>query len=317
MNPEWRARAEGEVGGDRVSNTATGIWIDKVAKIGGSAGVMGLRAHLEAALAQSADVVQVVLNDLPRRDCMLGGFDGDFGPGELSRYEREFVDPIAAIESDPRYGSLRIVNVLDVDAIPSLVVGVRNTSTYAWICQGEQSNGDYVEGIRDELNALHPFSNVYTYLDMAHHGLIGWDSDRTPATQLLLQTVQGTTAGLASIDGVTTNMANYGALREPFFTIDTLVNGSGVYQSKWVDWNPFIDELPFAQALRTTLVSLGFDAGIGVLIDTSRDGWGGPARPTQASTSLDVNTFVDRSRIDRRGHVGPAARGGGSRRHGG
>ena len=41
-----------------------------------------------------------------------------------------------------------------------------------------------------------------------------------------------------------------------------------------------------------------------MLIDTSRNGWGGAARPTAASTSTDLNTYVDASRIDRRIHTG-------------
>jgi cellulose 1,4-beta-cellobiosidase len=52
------------------------------------------------------------------------------------------------------------------------------------------------------------------------------------------------------------------------------------------------------------LISAGLPANIGMLIDTSRNGWGGPDRPTAASTSTDVNTFVNASRIDRRIHAG-------------
>jgi cellulose 1,4-beta-cellobiosidase len=37
-----------------------------------------------------------------------------------------------------------------------------------------------------------------------------------------------------------------------------------------------------------------------MLIDTSRNGWGGSARPTGASASTDLNTFVNASKIDQR-----------------
>ena len=43
---------------------------------------------------------------------------------------------------------------------------------------------------------------------------------------------------------------------------------------------------------------------VGALLDTSRNGWGGPNRPTGPSTNSDPNTFVDQSRIDRRIHKG-------------
>ena len=65
-----------------------------------------------------------------------------------------------------------------------------------------------------------------------------------------------------------------------------------------------MDELWFAQAFRNELVAKGFDAKIGMLIDTSRNGWGGSGRPTAASSSTEVTTFVDQSRVDRRIHAG-------------
>lgn len=48
------------------------------------------------------------------------------------------------------------------------------------------------------------------------------------------------------------------------------------------------------------LVAAGFPEQIGALLDTSRIGWGGPARPTAAGTSTDINAFVEQSRVDRR-----------------
>ena len=107
-----------------------------------------------------------------------------------------------------------------------------------------------------------------------------------------------------NVTGFITDTANYSALTEPYFTAATTVGGNPVRSSKWVDWNSYVDELSFAQAFRTRLVTAGFDPGIGMLIDTSRDGWGGSARPAAASTSTVVDTFVDQSRVDRRIHAG-------------
>ncbi|MDQ1289773.1 MAG: cellulose 1,4-beta-cellobiosidase [Actinomycetota bacterium] len=299
VDPEWRANAERQPEGRAVSATPTALWIDEVAKIGGKAGSMGLRAHLDAALAQKATLVQVVLDDLPGPRCLMLNPAGDFAVGEIERYRKEFIDPIAAIESDPRYGSLRIVNVLEPQAVAGLIVGVHQ---YYGIgdCLEQQASGDHVAGLRHALNALRPYSNLYTYVDMAHRGILGWPENFTHAADLLVSVVKGTTAGLASLDGITTDVAGYSALTEPFFTSKTTVGGRQVLESKWIDWNPYADELSFAQALRTKLVSLGFAPGLGVVIDTSRNGWGGPARPTKASTSTDVNQFVDQSRVDRR-----------------
>jgi cellulose 1,4-beta-cellobiosidase len=41
-----------------------------------------------------------------------------------------------------------------------------------------------------------------------------------------------------------------------------------------------------------------------MLIDTSRNGWGGPSRPTAAGSASDVDTMINKSKIDRRIHVG-------------
>jgi cellulose 1,4-beta-cellobiosidase len=71
-----------------------------------------------------------------------------------------------------------------------------------------------------------------------------------------------------------------------------------------VDFNQYTDELTFAQGFRNQLIADGMNPNIGMLIDTSRDGWGGSARPTAPSTSTDLNTWVDASRIDRRIHAG-------------
>ncbi|MFD2357463.1 glycoside hydrolase family 6 protein [Nonomuraea ferruginea] len=112
-----------------------------------------------------------------------------------------------------------------------------------------------------------------------------------------------TAAGVDSVDGFIVNTANYSGLREPHYTINTTVNGTSVRQSTWVDWNWYIGEASFATALRNALIAKGFRQGLGMLVDTSRNGWGGTARPGAASTSTNVNTFVNESRIDRRIHA--------------
>jgi cellulose 1,4-beta-cellobiosidase len=71
-----------------------------------------------------------------------------------------------------------------------------------------------------------------------------------------------------------------------------------------VDWNQYVDEQSFAQAPRDKLVAAGFDSGLGMLIDTSRNGWGGSARPTGPGPQTTVDGYVDGSRIDRRIHAG-------------
>jgi cellulose 1,4-beta-cellobiosidase len=298
VNPEWSAEAAAETGGSRVANNPTAVWLDRIAAIAGADGHMGLRAHLDAAIAQGAGYIQFVIYDLPGRDCSALASNGELGTGDLSRYETEYIDPIRAIMADPKYASLRIINVVEIDSLPNLI-----TNTNVATCATMAANGGYKNGIAYALNKLGSLGNVYNYLDAAHHGWIGWDSNFNPTADLMYQTAV-LSGSVNNVTGFITNTANYSALTEPYFTINTTVNGTSVRQSSWVDWNQYVDELTFAQAFRTKLVSEGFNSTIGMLIDTSRNGWGGSARPTAASTSTDVNTFVNASRVDRRIHAG-------------
>ncbi|MFI6789321.1 glycoside hydrolase family 6 protein [Nonomuraea sp. NPDC050383] len=307
VNADWSAKAAAEPGGSAVANISTGVWIDRIAAIAGTGGAKGVRAHLDAALTQDAAngsaplTIQFVIYNLPNRDCSALASNGELlvSQNGLARYKTEYIDPIAEIMSDPKYAALRIVTVVEIDSLPNLI-----TNTNLAKCAEAQSSGAYVQGIQYALNKLHAIPNVYTYLDAAHHGWIGWSSNFGPTADLMASTARGTTAGYASVDGFITNTANYSALTEPYFTVGTTVNGTSVRQSKWLDWNDYVDELTFAQAFRNALVSKGFPSTIGMLIDTSRNGWGGSARPTGPSTSTNVDEFVNQSRVDRRIHAG-------------
>ena len=298
VNPEWSAKALAEPGGDRVANQPTAVWLDRIAAIQGGAGAMGLAAHLDQAVIQAAGqpmVVQLVLYDLPGRNCGRMGSAGELGPAELPRYKAEFIDPITEILARPAYANLRIVTIVEPDSLPNLVVNITPRYTATLLCDTMLANGGYVEGVGYALAKLGALPNVHNYLDVAHHGVIGWEDNLRPTLDLLGRAARAGGSSMSNVDGFVTNTANYSALREPFIPMTPPYT-----YSKWVDWNQFNDELTFAQALRVPLVQAGFPAGIGLIIDTSRNGWGGPSRPTGPSTSSDPNMFVDQSRIDRR-----------------
>jgi cellulose 1,4-beta-cellobiosidase len=140
--------------------------------------------------------------------------------------------------------------------------------------------------------------------DAAHHGWLGWSSNFGPAADKFATVAKGAVGGVNTVDGFITDTSNYSALSEPWIQPTVSVGGQNIRQSKWLDWNDYADELTFAKAFRGQLVSDGFNANIGMLIDTSRNGWGGPNRPTKASTSTNIDTYVNESRIDRRIHAG-------------
>ncbi|MFJ1702671.1 glycoside hydrolase family 6 protein [Kitasatospora sp. NPDC088346] len=303
VNPEWSAHAAAEPGGSAVAGQPTAVWLDRIAAIQGGPGAMGLRAHLDAAVTQAAGrpfVVQLVIYDLPGRDCAALASNGELGPTELPRYKAEFIDPIAAILADPAYAGLRIVNTVEIDSLPNLVTNAGGTATATPQCDTMKANGNYVNGVGYALGRLGAVPNVYNYIDAGHHGWLGWDSNLDPTVQLLHQAATSAGSTVADVQGFVVNTANYSALREPNFTIDDSVNGTSVRQSKWVDWNRYVDELSYAQAFRQRAVAAGFDAGVGMLIDTSRNGWGGTARPAGPGPRTSVDGYVDGGRIDRR-----------------
>jgi cellulose 1,4-beta-cellobiosidase len=300
VNPDWKALATSAIGGSRISNTPTAVWIERISDIDGptSGGTMSLRQHLDAALAQHASYIQFVIHNLPGRDCALLTSSGEFGRDEIDRYKSEFIDRIASIEQEPKYAALRIVNIIEPNALHSLILNTGSRSGATDACNEMKNNGNYEKGIAYALGRLYKAGNTYNYLDAGNHGLNGWNGNFNLLITKMVTVIQSAEGGANTVSGAITNIANYAALEEPYLLVD-----SRTKPSKWIDWNDYVDELSFARAFRSALVgSLG--RGIGMLIDTSRNGWGGPLRPTARSTASDVNVQVDASRVDRRIHTG-------------
>ncbi|MET8466724.1 glycoside hydrolase family 6 protein, partial [Micromonospora zamorensis] len=309
VNPEWKAKADAEAGGSRVSNNPTAVWLDRIAAINGtpdssSNGAFGVREHLDEALRQGAGYIQFVIYNLPGRDCSALASNGELGPDELPKYKAQYIDPIAAIQGESKYSSLRIINVIEIDSLPNLVTNTSGQPGGTVMCDTVKANGAYVNGVGYALAKLGAIGNVYNYIDAGHHGWLGWDSNFGPTADILKTAAVASGSTVNNVHGFITNTANYSALTEPYFKVTDNVNGQTVRQSKWVDWNFYVDELSFAQAFRTKLVSVGFNSNIGMLIDTSRNGWGGSARPTGPGATTSVDTYVNGGRIDRRAHLG-------------
>lgn len=291
-----------------VESYPTAIWLDSIASITGGAGNqnrLGLRSHLDAALAQKKGDEQItasfIIYDIPGRDCHALASNGELPltPEALSRYKKDYIDAISAIFADPKYKDIRIVTMIEPDSLPNLVT---NMSDYR--CAQASSSGIYEQGVQYALDKLHAIPNVYTYLDIAHSGWLGWDNNRGAAVSLYTRIVKNTAAGLASVDGFITDTANTTPLDEPNLTDPNLnIGGRPIKSSKFYEWNPYFSELSFVQRLYSEFVSAGWPNTIGFLIDTGRNGWGGPQRPTSANGS-DVDSYVKSGRVDRRLHRG-------------
>jgi cellulose 1,4-beta-cellobiosidase len=308
VDPIWSAKAQAETNGSKIASYNTAVWMDRIGAIAPPDGSFGLRDHLDAALAQNANVIQIVVYDLPNRDCHALASNGELKQGAegTARYRTEYVDAIASIFSDAKYRSLRIIAIIEPDSLPNLVTNLSDPD-----CQlATDATHGYAANTRYTLSKLYSIPNVYSYVDIGHSGWLGWTDNFGKAVTLIGDTIKSATGGVNSVAGFVSNTSGYTPLYEPF--LDSLANsafpGSGggtqTRQAAFYEWNPHFSEVSFVQAWRNAMISAGFPSTIGMLVDTGRNGWGGPNRPTAQSTSTVLNTFVDQSRLDRRTHRG-------------
>ncbi len=312
LNPDYvkeiqaQASADGSAAEAKVATWQTGIWMDKKAAIAGDSTHMSLTAQMDNALSQAGSgpiTVDVVIYDLPGRDCAALASNGEIPAtaAGLTDYETNYINPIANIFGQSKYvnSNIRVVAIIEPDSLPNAV-----TNTGLATCQA--STPFYEQGIEFALNKLHAIPNVYNYIDVGHSGWLGWPSNLPPAAQEFTKVARATTAGFASIDGFISDTANYSPVTEPFIPNPTLqVGGQPLNSSSFYQFNPFVDEHSFDIALKNQLVSDGFPSTIGMLIDTSRDGWGGSARPTALNSSPTTpDTYVAANKIDQRSFRG-------------
>jgi cellulose 1,4-beta-cellobiosidase len=316
----------------QVGKTPTFVWLDRIAAIAGgsvNSGRLGLQGHINAAVTQANGgniVVQLVIYDLPDRDCAALASNGELsiaggdtprgyttpltGTG-IEEYENDYITPIYNILAAAP-SNVRFVLVIEDDSLPNIVTNTGYSYALAncIAANGGESyptysmSGVYVQGIQYALNKFHSLPNAYNYLDIGHHGWLGWTEGASLAFPFYADVAKGTTDGFASIDGIITNTANYGPTKEPYMTATEEIGGNEVESATFYSYDPEIDELDYAEEFYTGLTAAGFPSTLGFLIDTSRNGWGGPLRPTGPSTSTVLNTFVDASKIDERDDMG-------------
>ena len=91
---------------------------------------------------------------------------------------------------------------------------------------------------------------------------------------------------LRDIDGFISDTANYTPVQEPFLPNPQLnVGGNPLDSVTFYQFNPTFDEYTYDNLMYSALVAQGFPSSIGILIDTSRSGWGSPNRPTALNTT--------------------------------
>jgi len=289
----------------KVAQYSTAVWLDSIAAVNGTNGYpASLGGFLDLAVQQAAGssqpvVITIVVYDLPGRDCAALASNGELSATQLSTYETQYIDPIAATINQAKYSKLRISAIIEPDSLPNLVTNLNLAS-----CATVNSNGAYVQGVQYALSKLHAISNVYNYVDIGHYGWLGWPTNFGPAITLIGNTIKGAVGGVNSVDGFISGTANYVETTEPYLTANESISGNPVRSSTFYQWNTYVDQSSFDAAWKAAMIAQGFPSTIGMITDTSRNGWGGPGRPTGPSTSTDLNTFVNATRLDQRIGVG-------------
>jgi cellulose 1,4-beta-cellobiosidase len=312
LNPDYVAEVNAQVSADggnaaeaAVAQNQTAIWLDTIAAINGGTTATGTRTGLMQQLTNAAaagttstpSLVEIVIYDLPGRDCAALASNGEIPATSagLTEYETQYINPIATILQQFASSPIRVVAIIEPDSLPNVVTNssLANCSTSAPL---------YEQGIEYALNKLHAIPNVYNYMDIAHSAWLGWPSNMNNTPAVYNTVVKATTAGYNSIDGFISDTANYTPVQEPFLTNPTMqVGGQALDSVTFYQFNPTFDELTYDTDMYNTLVSAGFPSSKKFLIDTSRDGWGGPLRPTSLnSTPTTAAAYVAANKIDQR-----------------
>jgi cellulose 1,4-beta-cellobiosidase len=300
VNPHWGGSTRGFA-------VNTSIWMDTIMAVNGTSGYpKSLNGFLDDAVAQGKNFVSIVVYNLPGRDCAALASNGLLPGTEagLNTYKTDYVDPIAAaIAAHP---SLRVIAIIEPDSLPNLVTNLSDPD-----CSSVNSQTLYQRGTAYTLTKLEALSNAYTYVDIGHAGWLGWPSNFNPAITLISNVIKSANGGNCGgcVDGFADNTANTQVETETFLQANTMINGQPVRQQSFFDWNDYIDESHFATAWQTAMLGAGITSS-NMVLDTSRNGWGGcgggiqalqTCRPTATSTDTStLDNYVNKSRIDRR-----------------
>ncbi|KAF9527027.1 cellobiohydrolaseII [Crepidotus variabilis] len=263
-----------------VGNIPTFTWFDVIAK------TSDLGTYLADAdsLSKSSGkkyLVQIVVYDLPDRDCAALASNGEFSiaNGGEANY-RMYIDRLVA--QIKKYPNVRVVAVIEPDSLANLVTNLNVAK-----CSGAQTA--YKNGVTyamQQLNAV----GVYMYLDAGHAGWLGWPANIDPAAQLFA-TLYKTAGSPQFVRGLATNVANYNALSA--VSPDTSITQG----------NPNYDEMHYINALAPKLQSQGFPAHF--IVDLGRSGqqgirqqWGDWCNVKGAGFGIRPTTNTGSSLID-------------------
>lgn len=360
VNPWWSEKVTRE-GAEAIAQHSTSVWLRSVSDIEEIApgevlnipfledgtspdGGVGLQEHLLEAEKQGNALVQLVLYNVPGRDCAAVLSDGELPASDygFEVYREHYVDRIVGILQ--QFPHLPIAAIIEPDSITDLVSHPQDAP-----CQEVDNSRayGYTNAVRHAIHELSKLDNVHLYMEVGASNVWGWDdtlafsslfihgviagfdglqnkadsiaqnsesaSDTTRKYEGVLglfreppafQGVEVAPPGYASIDGFITNVRDYVPLEEPYLGNPRLPEGAGPLRSHYFyNWNPRFDEWTFSHDWLLALEQHGGDVdGLGMLIDTSRNGWGQRMAALEGVDPNQDRELVNEYRIDNRHH---------------
>jgi cellulose 1,4-beta-cellobiosidase len=230
----------------KLASYPTAVWLDSIAR------VSTVSQHLAAAARQQAaagkPVVPVfVIYDLPVRDCAAKASSGELGPHDEQRYQREYIDGIAA--QLRAHATQKVAVIVEPDSLANLAtnLGLERCAAAAPL---------YRRNVAYAISKLSQ-PNVAVYLDAAHGGWLGWKRNLDKMVEIWGEVLTAA-GGAQRIRGFAVNVSNYNPTR--------VANGRRGGPNE-----PGPDETAYVADLALALDRVGI-AGKGFIIDTSRNG---------------------------------------------
>ncbi|KDQ10583.1 glycoside hydrolase family 6 protein [Botryobasidium botryosum FD-172 SS1] len=240
MNSTWASKAAS------IAQVPTFTWYDVSTKVPSLGNDLANASSIQKSTGKK-QIVQIVVYDLPDRDCAAKASNGEFSiaNGGAAKYQA-YIDAIASqITAHP---DVRVVAIIEPDSLGNLVTNMGNP-----VCANAAPT--YKSLIAYAIQKLSQ-PNIYLYLDAGHAGWLGWPANLSPAAQLFAQ-ILTMAGGTFRVRGLATNVSNYNALRTS--TPDPITQE-----------NPNYDEELYINALAPLLQQNTFPAQF--IVDQGRSG---------------------------------------------
>ncbi len=338
-NIEHEYFSEDLLPGNALHQQSVGLWLRRTADIEPFEGQhpnedLALSFHLDQALANNNDLVTLVLANLPGAHCSQADANNALpaSAAGLQHFTLHYIGKLKDTLAQEQYQALSIVTIIGVDAIADIA------NHYEDCVELDNSKPwGYTNTIRYAITELSKLHNVSIYLDVGSAATSGWHDSMlvssafaqgvltgfdqldvevirehligdspynyTQLDQLLAASDTTSPApGWKAIKGFVSNVADYVPLVEPWLpNPDDVLGGDMLMKNhEFYQGNPIFGALDYAQGWLQAVQTKGAPLSLGMLIDTSRNGWGGSERPTSWASTGSPEQRIESSRVDRR-----------------